>query len=426
MPRFPWSPITASAGVLLSNDYQNEYYNNYSSTYDIALYIKAAVNLRIKGVTNLENRINEALNNDTLSIHELTKKFGEYYATKLYFGGRLTKTIRITKLEFSRQKSGTASFKTTIDSDVANMELNISHQNKHGENNKNRKEYDKIVSYGEDNWKVVDYDVEPIFNILKHTNIYKKVVKKILGKRILYKNINTIPFSPNEQYIHYNLNVCKDLEPILHNCQIFPSITRGKSPCTLKIFWMVIGYPIDFTYGSEIEFKYSGHEVVDKINSNNYSKPIKIQISEDFKKQNFCILVTCDEFFTQENKETLKTVMGVKLFMNNNNLVSRAFIFNPGAQTLNNMNCSTLKISYSIAEIDRSFSALEKKSSISIFNKQQALYKIPKRLYKHIEQMFITVYDQEEFVTITPKNIIFFSISDPVDKYLNILSFSLF
>ncbi|CAG8599758.1 6647_t:CDS:2, partial [Dentiscutata heterogama] len=210
-----------------------------STIYSITKTKRASIvlskeNIRLKPA--FINDIKKILNNNETKdvnkleiLRDITKKYGNFYASYIVFGGATVKTQINTKNSSEITEDKMTDVNITISSIVQNGFTFIT-KNKSKTSADNKYSVERIIgnesSENYEDWGIVEYDgVNPIFELLDFE--LQKKIKEILGYRILKANVEEIKFDWNvtekKQYVYQFANKLNEI-PDGHECHIFASI----------------------------------------------------------------------------------------------------------------------------------------------------------------------------------------------------------
>lgn len=158
---------------------------------------KESIRLKPTFIGEIENILNndETNNIDKINgLREITKKYGNFYASDIVFGGATVKIQINTTSSSEITDAKTNNSTITIGSIVQNgFTLKTKKKTKVSGNNK----YSVVQSIGDelsknyDDWGIVEYDrIKPIFDLLDDE--LQRKIREILGYRILKANVEEI------------------------------------------------------------------------------------------------------------------------------------------------------------------------------------------------------------------------------------------
>lgn len=331
----PWSPLSVNFSVSHEHNNSETDSRESSTTYDVEDHVRSIIKITsIFPTVKFKQAVEKALeSSDSFSeLKKITEKFGEYVILEMKLGGKAIDIKRSSTIaqQKTNVKSSSGGVKLNTDNIIggefsgsfvhgvngsSSLQKALTHSkifggNKHKYKKDDLNEWKDSLS-NSSKWEIISYDkIEPIFSILGE-ELRQKVIKIVIGRKILRigkDSIKNLKLFPNRPYKH-ELKIPPPLQSNLQDCQIFASIMNKEkdvfsiqvvhSDCSasillhrisddenkpkyynLRIGWIIIGYPNDFTNVMD-EFK------VDTSNT------VFSDTSIQFQTQEHCLLANC-------------------------------------------------------------------------------------------------------------------------------------
>ncbi|CAG8554035.1 11473_t:CDS:2 [Acaulospora morrowiae] len=225
----PWLPIY----LKLTKKNLEEFSEISSNTYNVSEHPMTCIKLS-KSNIGISPELNQEIKEAVEDMHpvekliEITKKYGQFYAKKIVFGGKIIEQKNIP--DVSRKN---LSKKNSNIIPTSNEYRTIIGGNK-GISRKNEYEWLKSLEHDPETWEIIGYQkIASIFNLLPEKNMEQKILKqkvlKALGQRILQTKVEKLVFDfepmQTKPYVH-PLNM--GFNPNVEEHQIFPTILNNK------------------------------------------------------------------------------------------------------------------------------------------------------------------------------------------------------
>ncbi|CAG8715958.1 17681_t:CDS:2, partial [Cetraspora pellucida] len=238
----------------------------------------------IQDITNILS--NNNMNDKTVQFRELSKKYGNFYASRFSFGGAImTKNLKAKpkvagfkgkiEIPFIKLTVNELSFPNNTEDEFASESYLVGGRGTNSDQNNWAESLEDFKT-----WQLIEHhDVYPLFNLLGK-DLQEKLLE-ILGKRILKANVKELSFSlDKDQKTPYIYDLSEQLRdiPNIKDCQIFTSIMNEKDKYifssridydddnpiivihriaskkapndresySIQLGWIVIGYPANF------------------------------------------------------------------------------------------------------------------------------------------------------------------------------------
>ncbi|CAG8797818.1 45618_t:CDS:1, partial [Gigaspora margarita] len=232
-------------GLSVQSENISQKHSETSSTVQFKNIGKAEISIReqtIEPTKEFINAVQKAIDlKDPIIINKIIEEFGQFIPTIVRFGGRFyyEDITHMTKNSENKNKAGSATF------GIYGQDLDIKYESglNSGSENTMQRQYsfifggDKIKIYEgkEEEWlsSLQEFKYWEPIEFRKPVSIFelldknlKEELKKIIGKRIIYSNIQDYKFKINSLRNHVaDLEMLpKDIEKIFHNPDIDPQI----------------------------------------------------------------------------------------------------------------------------------------------------------------------------------------------------------
>ncbi|CAG8483700.1 25560_t:CDS:2 [Dentiscutata erythropus] len=381
-------------------------------------------------------------------FEKIYERFGKFYGKKFYLGGKLTKRSVNNLLKDNIHNSHNLS--GGLDIKAINNGVGVKAQHSHSTDKNNlyvtkQEEFDAIggdsVNVKDDNkaswidslkrenwkkWKVIFYEAEPIFNLLykNDINLNYKVIRKILGKRILASDIETNVQLNTLHLLNFKNKKFNNLEKyqifasvidqerknnifsvrVVRNkkketCLLVHQINGEKNTFKVNVGWIIIGYPQDFHNFKGPEFKYSMRKPIENINS-----PVPI----DSYDNSYSLLVTCEQHLLSDNEDkNLENAISFYLPISDNPPKAHTIAFDPKSREVIEQiegSGSKLFIHYSVIA-DGSVNRMWTRQPFKLLNWINSIlfnrckhYALFEEKQQDNDQKFICIYNEKGFV----------------------------